>query len=71
MKLSIYIPADIIGNDRLEKLIKKFGKETVKKALGEYFAYEVLRNIGDVYANGIPLDAGDYDALEEILKERR
>jgi len=66
--LKIKIPSRVIVGKRLEELIKKYGRRKVAKILGEYFEYEVIRQIGDVYKNAIELWDGDIDELEEILK---
>ena len=66
-KIEIKIPVDVKVNERLQKLIDKFGKEKVADVLGNYFAYDLLKEIGDVYKDAIILDDIDMDAIEEIL----
>lgn len=67
--LKIKIPSRVIVDKRLEELIKKYGKGKVAKILGEYFEYEVIKEVGDIYKEAIELWDNDLDAIEEMLEE--
>jgi len=65
LKVNVELP--IAKNQKLNSLIKKYGKSKVKKILGNMLQYEVIKSIGNVYEETIELADFELDELEELL----
>jgi len=68
-KLEVEVTLPILVNDRLRTLIEEYGESEVRKAIGDMFQYEIIKELGDVYTDSIELTDIDIDQLEEILSE--
>ena len=67
--LTVSIPLPFECPNEIEELIEKYGEERVKETIASMYTYEIIKNVGDVYEESIPLDKMDMDELKGRLGE--
>ena len=56
-------------DDRLQRLIQRYGRERVIKVLDDLFEYGAVKGIKDEHEDAIVLDETDIDVLESELRQ--